>query len=237
MDHSQEQPAPSPNDVVVVVPCYNAGPSVRSVAERLLDLASNIIVVDDGSTDGCVEPLRSLPLRIIAFPENRGKGHALLAGYKAALEDPEVQCVASLDADGQHDPAELPGLIEAFRREKADLLIGSRDFTRGETPWRSRFGNRLTVFVVGRLLKRHLPDTQSGYRLLSRSFLQSVLPTIQGGRYETEMELLVKAITGGHNVIPVPIKTIYAKGNPSSHFNAVRDSFRIYTTLLRTLRQ
>lgn len=236
MNNGDEAVASSSEDVVVIVPCYNAGAAVLDVIERLLAVTKNIIVIDDGSTDGCIEPLRALPVHIIAHAKNLGKGHALLAGYAAALEDPAIQCVASLDADGQHDPEALPGLIASFKSEAADLVIGSREFTGGRVPWRSRIGNQTTVFVVNRLLKRRLPDTQSGYRLLSRSFLETVLPVMKGGRYETEMELLVRAINGGNKIIPVPIATIYAKGNPTSHFKALRDSYRIYRTLLKTRR-
>ncbi len=120
-----------------------------------------LTLVDDGSTDGSIEDLKDLPIRVVTLTPNRGKGYALVAGYKAVLEDPDIDCVASLDADGQHDPAELPGLHNIFIQENADLLIGSRDFTGGNVPFRSRFGNTLTVRVMGWLLGRRLPDTQS----------------------------------------------------------------------------
>jgi len=80
-----------------------------------------------------------------------------------------------------------------------------------------------------------VPDTQSGYRLHGRRFLQNVLPTLAGGRYETEMELLVRAVRGGYRVVASPIRTIYEEGNASSHFGKVRDSARIYARLFRTV--
>lgn len=223
-----------PDDMAVVVPSYNSGPSVFEVVEGLLGVLDRIIVVDDGSTDGSIEAVRGLPVRLVTMPENRGKGHALLAGYAAALEDRSVVCVGSVDADGQHDPVELPRLYERFKAEQADFVIGSRDFRTAETPWRSRLGNWVTMAVAGWLLKRRLPDTQSGYRLLSRRFIEEVCPTVEGGRYETEMELLGRALGGGYKVVVAPIKTIYEAGNPSSHFKRGADSLRIYRTLLRT---
>lgn len=225
-----------PDDLVAVVPCYNAGTRVQGVIQGLLPLVESVVVVDDGSTDGCIEPLRDLPLRLVSFPENRGKGFALKAGYLEALADPKVECVAVLDADGQHDPAELPRLYEAFHAEEADLVIGSRCFDGADVPWPNRFGNRLTVHLTRWLLGRHLPDTQSGYRLLSRRFLEAVLPEVAGGRYEFEMQLLGKAILGDYRLCPVPIKTIYERGNPSSHFRKVVDSWRVFRTLLRAAR-
>lgn len=215
------------------MPCFNPGDRVRAVVEGLLEVGVPLSLVDDGSTDGSIEALKDLPIRVITLSPNRGKGYALVAGYKAVLEDPDIDCVASLDADGQHDPAELPGLHDIFLHENADLLIGSRDFTRGNVPFRSRFGNTLTVRVMGWLLGRRLPDTQSGYRLLSRRFLEDALQEVEGGRYETEMELLSRAIRGGYKIASPSIQTIYEEGNASSHFQKVRDSWRIYKVLMR----
>jgi len=135
--------------LVAVVPVYNTGPRVQRVVDGLLANGCRVIVVDDGSTDGGPDALKALPIDIVRFDRNRGKGHALIAGFTKAMQDPATQAVAVLDADGQHDPAELPGLFAAFAQQNADLLIGSRDFSGGTVPFRSRFGNTVTVFVAG----------------------------------------------------------------------------------------
>lgn len=231
-------PAPDSSDLrrrlAAVLPCYNAGHRVRPVAERLLAVLDHVVLVDDGSTDGAVAGMRDLPLHVVAFPENRGKGQALLAGFREALAIAGVDAVAVIDADGQHDPAELPRLYGAFREQNADLVIGSRTFELQRVPWRSRFGNVLTRTLTRCLLGQRLPDTQSGYRVHSRRLLDDVLANVAGGRYETEMEILVRAVRRGYTVLPVPIQTIYEEGNPSSHFNKLRDSFLIYRRLFRT---
>jgi glycosyltransferase involved in cell wall biosynthesis len=222
-----------PNDIVAIVPCYNAGARVRPVVEGILEHIDHVTVVDDGCTDDSMATLSDLPADIVSLPENRGKGHALLAGFQAALKNPDTACVCVLDADGQHDPRELPRLYAAFRETGADLVIGSRVFDGAHVPLRSRFGNKVTVTVTALLLRHHLPDTQSGFRLLSRPFVESILTTVEGGRYETEMEIIVKAIREGRKTVPIPISTIYETGNASSHFRKFHDSFRIYTRLLR----
>ncbi|MCF6284342.1 MAG: glycosyltransferase family 2 protein, partial [Candidatus Hydrogenedentes bacterium] len=205
-------------DIAAVVPCYNAGDRVRPVVVGILEKIERVVVVDDGCTDGSIATLDGLPAEMVRFPENRGKGHALLAGFRAALMDPAIACVCVLDADGQHDPEEIPRLYDAFRESAADLVIGSRVFEGGHVPWRSRFGNKVTVTVTALLLGHRLPDTQSGYRLLSRPFLEHILETVEGGRYETEMEIIVMAIREGRKTVPVSISTIYEEGNASSHF-------------------
>lgn len=235
MAGQQDSDAAALGTTAAVVPCYNAGPRLRPVVEGLLGVLERVIVVDDGSTDGAPSALGDLPARVITLPQNQGKGHAMMAGFRAALEDPAVDCVAIVDADGQHDPRELPGLRAAFDAETADLVIGSRVFALGRVPWRSWVGNRFTVLVSALLLGRRLPDTQSGYRLHSRRLLDDVLATVEGGRYETEMEILVKAVIEGYRVTAPPIRTIYETGNRSSHFRNITDSARIYRRLLRAV--
>ncbi len=221
-------------DVVVVIPCYNAGDRVKAVAEGALRVVDRVLVINDGSTDDCITPLRTLPVRLIHFDVNRGKGHALLSGIRAALEYADAPAVCLMDADGQHDPQEIPKLYSALQKEKADLVIGSREFHRGAVPWRSSIGNRVTAAVTAVLLRRRLPDTQCGFRMLSRQFAESVIAEVSGGRYETEMEMIVHAIRKGFRLVSTPIATIYEPGNRSSHFRKISDSCRIYARLLCT---
>lgn len=220
--------------LAAVLPCYNAGPRVEPVVRKLVELLDHVIVVDDGSTDGATLALGALGASVVRFPENRGKGFAMLAGFRAALAADEVTGVVVVDADGQHDPHELHSLWNVFERQGADLVIGTRRFDGPDVPWRSRFGNKLTAAITRLLAGVSLPDTQSGFRIHSRRFLEDVLTTTRGGRYETEMEIVIKAVRGGYRVLPAPITTIYEAGNPSSHFHKFRDSFRIYWKLFAT---
>lgn len=219
--------------LAAVVPCYNAGGRVRAVVQGLEALLDRVYVVDDGSTDGSAQSVDDLGATVVTFPENRGKGFAMLAGFEAALEDPAIQAVVILDADGQHDPNELPHLFEVFLATQADLLIGARTFERAETPWASWLGNSLTALLTRVLLRQTIPDTQSGYRIHSRRFLEDLLESVPGGRYETEMAVLIKAARENYRLVSEPIQTIYEEGNRSSHFNKVRDSVRIYRTFFR----
>lgn len=220
-------------DITAIVPCYNAGARVRPVAEGILAQLQSLIVVDDGSTDGAIDAMRDLPLDIISLTPNRGKGHALLAGIRRALENPACACICLLDADGQHDPAEIPRLYQAFLDTGADLVIGTRVFSGGHIPLRSRFGNKVTILATALLLRRRLPDTQCGFRLLSRNFAERVLAVVDGGRYETEMAIIALAIRERRRIESVPISTIYELGNASSHFRKFYDSYRIYARLFR----
>jgi len=222
-----------PPDITAIIPCYNAGDRVRPVAQGVLAQLARLIVVDDGSTDDSIDSLRDLPLDILALTPNRGKGHALLAGIRRALEDPQCACICLLDADGQHNPEEIPRLYHAFRESGAGLVIGARVFSGGHIPLRSRFGNKVTILATALLLRHRLPDTQCGFRLLSREFAARVLAQVEGGRYETEMAIIALAIRERLPIISVPISTIYEQGNVSSHFRKFQDSYRIYARLVR----
>ncbi len=200
-------------------------------------MLDTVILVDDGSTDGAPETMAGLDVMRVRFPENRGKGHALLAGFTKARELPGIQAVAVIDADGQHDPAELPRLYRAFRAEQAGLVIGARVFTGAQVPWRSRFGNRVSAALMRRLIGAGLEDTQCGFRLLSIPFVDKVLREIPGGRYETETAMIIAAVQGGCRVVSVPIATRYETGNPTSHFHRVRDSWRVIRVILRSMRR
>jgi glycosyltransferase involved in cell wall biosynthesis len=232
MAGQQQSDATPPVDsgLIVVVPCYNAGPGFASVIARIAGVASNVHIIDDGSTDGAVDDVHSDIASIVRFETNRGKGHSILEGFRLAL-DSQAGCVAILDADGQHDPAELPRLYSIFKREQADLLIGTRRFEQRNVPWVSWFGNKLTRTVTRLLLGRTISDTQSGYRLHSRRLMEAVVRDIPGGRYETEMLILVKAIREDYRIIAEPIQTLYERGNPTSHFRRIRDSWRVWRAL------
>jgi len=238
MNHSKENGTPAVGLVpglTVVIPCFNAGHRIRPVAEGAAARAARVVVVDDGSTDGAAATLTAPGVEVLRLPRNRGKGHAIIEGLKSAMAQPNLEAACLMDADGQHDPADIPGLVEAFRREGADLVIGQRRFDGTPVPWRSRFGNRVTARVTRLLLGRDLPDTQCGFRVLSPRFAQAVVDRVAGGRYETEMEMIVLAVRGGFTLAYAPVRTVYEPGNRSSHFRKVRDSVRIYLRLARAL--
>lgn len=217
--------------LAAVVPCYNAGDRVGPVVRSLLAQLEHVVVVDDGSTDGATAPLQALGASVIQFPENKGKGVAMLAGFRAALAAEDVTGVVIVDADGQHDTGELARLWETFVREDADLAIGTRTFDGKHVPLRSKVGNKFTALTTRILIGAAIPDTQSGFRIHSRRFLEDIVKTIRGGRYETEMEILVNAARGRYKIAAAPIRTIYETGNASSHFNKYRDSWRVIRKL------
>ena len=169
---------------------------------------------------------------MLRHPINRGKGAALKTGLKYLLaESPDLAGVVTADADGQHDPADVLRVWRRFLGTPDALVLGSRGFS-GKIPLRSRLGNTITRLILRLVLGRNLTDTQTGLRAIPRSLVESLLNTPASG-YEFELEMLIAAKHGGIRVIEEPIRTIYAPGNPTSHFHPLRDSMKIYFVLLR----
>lgn len=217
--------------VAVIIPCYNAGNRLEKVVQPLTQYSIDIFVIDDGSTDKCIEPILNMPVSIISFPENRGKGFAIIEGLKHVLNFTQYESVCFMDADGQHDPQLLPLFIEKWEDSKADMIIGQRSFQPQKTPLPSKIGNSITQFLLRVLIKCPLKDTQCGFRLYSRSFAQDIVRIVPPGRYETETWILLLAIKKKRKIVPLPISSIYEEKNRSSHFRKIYDSVRILKTI------
>jgi glycosyltransferase involved in cell wall biosynthesis len=165
-----------------------------------------VVVIDDGSTDDSAERAAAAGATVIRQVPNAGKGAALRAGFRHAL-DKGAAAVITLDADGQHDPAEIPAFLAAFARSRPELVIGRRDF--GEMPPVRRLSNVLGGVALSAALGRDVPDNQSGYRLVGRVLMRSMLDSDESG-FEFEVEMIARCLALGLPLEWVPIRTIYA---------------------------
>lgn len=204
-------------EIIVLIPAYNEVRFIGSVVRGALQHAP-VIVIDDGSTDGTGAAAALAGAKVLAHATNRGKGKALNTGFDYAVQR-GVDAAITLDADGQHDPAEIPKFIDAFHAGKGEVIIGQRDFS--QMPARNQFGNRTGTFLLGLAMGRPIPDNQSGYRLLSWAVLERIRP--DSSRFEAEVELLLRAQLAGFRTAWVPIRTIY--NEKVSHFRPAHDSW------------
>jgi len=213
--------------VVALVPAYQAAAKLGEVLRRLtaLERPPVVLVVDDGSRDATALVARQHGARVLSFAANRGKGHALLAGF--AVLCPEFDAVVTLDADGQHPPECLPDFVRAAEAG-ADLVLGVRART-PDMPLARRFANGFSSGWATWLAGQRVSDSQCGYRLHSRRLLERT--PLTPGRYEVETELVVRAARLGFRIAEVEIPTIY--GAEQSQVQAFRDVPRIIGTLLR----
>jgi glycosyltransferase involved in cell wall biosynthesis len=197
--------------IVVVIPALDEEASVASVIESvpptICDLATETIVVDDGSTDETSARSRAAGALVCRLPVNLGQGHAFRLGYRLATER-GAQVICTADADGQFDPRELPALVEPVLAGKADFVNGSRRLGRTETTDPVR---KAGVFVYGGLVslltRVPITDPANGLRAF-RPEVTSIVPLRQT-QYQTS-ELLIGAIAHGFRVIEVPA-TMYQR--------------------------
>ncbi len=217
--------------IAAVVPAYNAARHIEGVLGGLLELlpAGNVIVVDDGSRDDTAAVARRSGVRVIVHPENRGKGAALRTGFDAATALPGIEAVVMLDADGQHDPAEIPRFAAEFAKG-AELVIGDRMGTRGAMPPLRVGTNLLTSGIISLLARARVPDTQNGYRLAGAALLRRIRLTTN--RYEIESELIIKASRAGARIASIPVRSIY--GSERSAIHPLRDTMRFISLVFRS---
>ena len=201
--------------IVALIPGFNEAPRIGAVvgaARKHL----RVIVVDDGSTDGTADIARSAGAEVIELRPNGGKGAALRAGFRHALEI-GAEAIVTLDADGQHDPAEIPRFLDVWTAPPADqeprpeLVIGRRNFR--AMPLVRRLANAFGGIAFSWAVGQHVPDNQSGFRLVDRALAEATLASDEPG-FAFEVEQITTCIRRGGTIGWVPIRTIYA-GAPS----------------------
>jgi glycosyltransferase involved in cell wall biosynthesis len=195
--------------LLALIPAYEEGPRIAAVVHGARAHLP-VVVVDDGSSDDTADAAERAGATVLRQVPNAGKGAALRAGFSHAL-DVGAAAVVTLDADGQHDPDEIPLFIAAFARGRPELVIGQRDFT--QMPAVRRLSNTVGGAALTVALGRGVPDNQSGYRLIGRTLMRALLDSDESG-FEFEVEMIARCIALGLPMTSVPIRTIYA-GEPS----------------------
>lgn len=218
--------------VCILIPAYNAARTIGSVLEKARSLHLDVIVVDDGSIDHTSRIVKEYGAYLLEHSRNLGKGTALRTGFEYILQK-DYQLVITLDADGQHDPLEIPFLLKVFQSVQPDLLIASRAGEFHRMTFLRRFWNRLGVKAVARLCHADITDSQSGFRLIRTEILREISLTTTG--FELELELLIKACKSGFGVLSIPIKVTRVDGTSSSHFRPVTDTWLVCKLFLRSL--
>jgi hypothetical protein len=211
--------------VIAAIPAYNEERYIGSVILKAKKHVNEVIVFDDGSTDDTAEIARLAGAIVLRQKSNFGKGTAI-KGILSEVRNHPPDILIFLDADGQHNPDEIPRLVSAIQQGN-DLVIGSRKAGKKKIPFYRRIGQGVLSFGVGVAAKgRKVIDTESGFRALSQKAIQEINLTENGFAIETEM--IVKATEQGFRMKEVPISTIYVEDgstqNPVRHGLGVLNS-------------
>ncbi len=212
---------------LALIPAYNESLHIEKVvAATRVNLP--VLVVDDGSSDDTALRAEAAGGQVLRQTPNQGKGVALRTGFEFALRNGYMG-VLTLDADGQHDPTEIPLFLDAHHQNKADLIIGARDFS--QMPLVRRFSNTFGRWSFSWALGRPDRDNQSGYRLISRRLMQAMLSSPEMG-FEFEVDMIVICVENDFTLDWVPIRTIYA--GERSHINPLKHTLNYFRMLWQT---
>ena len=218
--------------LAAIVPAYNAATHLENVIASIKRHipAGNIIVVDDASTDETYSAAARSDVVVIRHELNRGKGGAIRTAIAHLPTLPSIDAVIMLDADGQHDPDEIPRFAKEFMKGDFDLIIGNRMAGRGEMPALRVLTNRLTSAVISMRAGQRVPDSQNGYRLVRAALLMRL--DLVTYRYEIDSEIIIKACRAGARVSSIPVRTIY--GSQKSAIRPIHDTARFIALVMRS---
>ncbi|MBO4446992.1 MAG: glycosyltransferase family 2 protein, partial [Bacteroidales bacterium] len=212
--------------ICVIIPTYNNAGTLKQVLDGVLKYSNDVIVVNDGSTDGTAAILNKYAGSIdtLILPKNRGKGAALKAGFDLAVGQGYTSAV-TIDADGQHLPSDLPAFFEAAEKNPGAMIVGTREDLAAENKsGGSTFANRFSNFWFTIQTFVRLKDTQCGYRLYPLKKISSI--KFLTSRYEAELELLVFMAWRGARFVQLPVTVLYPEDRVS-HFRPFADFARI----------
>ena len=217
------------SDVLALIPAWNEARAIRQVIEGLPP-GMPVLVVDDGSTDETPALSQEAGAAVLTHETNLGKGVALMNGFQWAV-DRGYPAVLTLDADGQHDPAEAEKFVQVYNQSEADLIIGKRSIQ--EMPFPRNLANQFSSWLISQAIGVRIHDNQSGYRLHTRELID-VLEIRRTG-FEFEVDVILQTLSGGFKLDWVDIRTIYT-AEIKSHFHPIRDSIKFFAVAWRAFR-
>ena len=211
----------------VVIPAFNEEITIYAVARQALEHLKTVIVIDDGSTDRTAQVLKELPVTILRNDTNCGKAASLWKGFQF-LKQQGMTAVVTLDGDGQHNPDDIPRLIEQAEHTPNRIIIGARRRPWTRHTWHRIMANRIADFWVSWAAGHPIADSQSGFRIYPMPLITRLtIATNRERSFVFESEVLVEGAKLGCWSIPVPIESEPRQAPRPSYFRPVVDIARI----------
>lgn len=217
---------------LVIMPAWNESRFIGGLVEKLRAFPVDVLVVDDGSTDGTGDLAAAAGAHVIRTEPNLGKGGALAIGFEYA-ETEGYDAVVTMDADGQHDPSDVLRFFDVYNRTGIPVLVGNRTMDRKRMPWLRRVTNFQMSRILNRHMKQFVADTQNGFRLYQTDVIAMVKSESQG--FAAESEVLLKMDEIGIRMGSVPVAAIY--GREKSYIRPLHDTRLFFGMLHRYLRK
>lgn len=215
--------APTARAVCVLIPAYNEEKRIGRVVEAVRQQGYPVVVVDDGSTDGTATVARKAGGHCLVSSINEGKGAAIRKGFDWVLKN-NFEAVIIMDADDQHDPGQLDCFVEALQSGSADLVVGNRMQQPKGMSLIRRLTNRFMSSIISLVAGQSIPDTQCGYRALTREALKKIV--LKTDRFEIESEMLLSVAQNRLQIRSIPVSSMYR--DETSHIRPLRDTLRFF---------
>ena len=212
------------DDAFVVIPAYNEVKNISTVLTEVQKYAKNIVVVDDGSTDGTSKVVGKYNVYLLRHIVNLGKGASMKTGCEFAISN-GAKKIVFIDSDGQHDPKELPVFLKAL--DEFDACLGFR-LREGQMPIIYRFGNQFLDWFSRLILGKKIVDTQCGFRSIRSSAYKKI--KWNSSDYTVETEMLLNIVKNKLRYTQVKIKTIYKENYKGT---GIFDGFKIVFNMIR----
>jgi len=214
--------------IAAVIPALNEEHNIAAVVKGVRPYVAATVVVDDGSADDTAGAAQAAGAIVLRHESNVGKGAALKTGFRYLI-DSGFDGAITIDADGQHDPAEIPLFVAAAERGY-DMVIGNRMSNVSTMPYIRRLANHVSSSLISLFLGQNIRDSQNGFRYYKLSSVLS-LP-LKANKYDLETEVIFKEGRAGYRIGWVPTRTIY-RTEARSKFNSLTDTLRFVGVLVR----
>jgi len=219
------------NNGCIIIPGYMESGRIGPVVEGAVKYCKNVVVIDDGSSDGTSEEAKKAGAVVIRHDVNKGKGVSLDDGFRYAREH-GFEFIITMDADGQHDPSDLSSFLCAYKSGGVQVCIGNRMADPSGMPLVRRITNLFMSWLLSRRMGQWVPDTQCGYRLYQCDILDGI--SLESARFEAESEILLFLADRGVRMGAVPVKVIYR--DEKSKIHPVSDTIR-FISMIRQYRK
>jgi glycosyltransferase involved in cell wall biosynthesis len=224
-------------DITIIIPSLNPDEKLIRTIDGIISKGFHrIVVVDDGSDKEHKQPFvyaAEKGCKVLVHEVNKGKGRALKTAFEYCMTCPDCIGVITVDGDGQHGPDDIYNCgKELLLQNNQRVILGCRDFSAENVPFKSKYGNNITKFAFRFLCGIKISDTQTGLRAIPAEFLQA-MTEYKGERFEYETNMLLEMKSQGIPFSEVKIETIYLDDNASTHFHPWRDSVKIYKIIFK----